>query len=353
MPTGVRTVLGRCVGVEEELLLVDPSSGHALALSAAVLRDAPEADYAALTSELTRQQIETNTRLCAAVVARPWPHWRSGSNYAADGTELELIPQCTVLVTNDDGIDSRGLATLAAAAVRAGLNVVVAAPSRQFSGAGAGLIATTREGWTVVERRQLPGLPGVEAYALEAQPGYIVRAALRGWLDPAPELVLSGINHGANVGRAILHSGTVGAALTAGVNGVRGLAVSLDIGLRPTQPPHWDTAAHLLSDILDVLAGAPHGTVLTLNVPDRPLDALGELRHASLAEFGTVQTRVDRVEDGQLRVAQVELDTPPEAGSDSALLAAGHPTLTALESVSEASALTLSQRSESATPGMT
>lgn len=234
---------------------------------------------------------------------------------------------------------------MAAAAVRAGLDVIVAAPSRQFSGAGAGLIATTREGGTVVERRQLPGLPGVEAYALEAQPGYIVRAALRGWLDPAPELVLAGINHGANVGRAILHSGTVGAALTAGVNGVRGLAVSLDIGRRPAQSPHWDTAAYLLPGVLDVLIGAPPGTVLTLNVPDRPATALGELRHASLAEFGTVQTRVDRVENGQLCLAQVELDIPPKAGTDSALLAAGHPTLTALESVSEAAASTLSQRS--------
>lgn len=255
----------------------------------------------------------------------------------------ELVRRCTTLVTNDDGIDSPGLAALAAAAVRADLHVVVAAPARQSSGAGAGVTATTREGWTVIERRQLPDLPGVEVYAVEAQPGYIVRAALRGWLDPAPELVLSGINHGANVGRAILHSGTVGAALTAGVNGVRGLAVSLDIGPRPSLPPYWDTAVHLLPNVLELLAAAPRGTVLTLNVPDRPVEELGELFPASLAEFGTVQARVDRVQDGQLCLAQVELDTPPEAGSDSALLAAGHPTLTALESVSEASGLVLSQ----------
>jgi 5'-nucleotidase len=272
--------------------------------------------------------------------------------YAADGTGLELVPRCKALVTNDDGIDSRGLAALAAAAVRAGLEVVVAAPSREFSGASAGLIATTREGWTVVERRQLPGLPGVEAYALEAQPGYIVRAALRGWLNPAPQLVLSGINHGANVGRAILHSGTVGAALTAGVNGVRGLAVSLDTGARPTQPPHWDTAVHLLPGLLDGLISAPSGTVLTLNVPNRPVAALGALRLARLAEFGTVQTRVDRVENGQLCLAQVELGIPPEEGSDSALLAAGHPTLTVLESVSEAPASTFLLRSASAMPGV-
>lgn len=244
----------------------------------------------------------------------------------------------TALVTNDDGIDSPGLVVLAAAAVRAGLDVVVAAPARQSSGASAGIIASTREGRPLIERRQLPDLPAVEAYAVDAQPGYIVRAAVRGWLDPVPQLVVSGINHGANVGRAILHSGTVGAALTAGVNGVRGLAVSLDVGLYPAAPPHWDTAARLLPRVLEILIDAPEGTVLSLNVPDRPVEALRELRSAALAAFGTVQTRVDRVDDGQLHLARVEVDAPPEAGTDSALLAAGHPTLTALESVCEASA---------------
>ncbi|MDQ3764517.1 MAG: 5'/3'-nucleotidase SurE [Actinomycetota bacterium] len=244
---------------------------------------------------------------------------------------------------NDDGIDSPGLAALAAAAQRAGLEVVVAAPLQQSSGASAGIIATIRGDRTLVERRRLADLPDVEAYAVEAQPGYIVLAAIRGWLDPAPELVLSGINHGANVGRAILHSGTVGAALTAGVNGLCALAVSLDVGLYPTAAPHWGTAAHLVPNVLEMLAGAPHGTVLTLNVPDRPVEALRELRHAALAEFGTVQTRVNRVDDGQLHLAEVEVDTPLADGTDSALLAAGHPTLTALDSVCEASGPMLSQ----------
>jgi len=259
-----------------------------------------------------------------------------------DGMGTELVPRCATLVTNDDGIDSPGLVVLAAAAVRAGLDVVVAAPARQSSGASAGIIATTREGRPLLQRRELPDLPAVEAYAVEAQPGYIVRAAVRGWLDPVPQLVVSGINHGANVGRAILHSGTVGAALTAGVNGVRGLAVSLDVGLYPAHPPYWDTAAHLLPDVLEILISAPAGTVLSLNVPDRPVGALGELCPAALAQFGTVQTRVDRVEDGQLHLAQVEVEALPEPGTDSALLAAGHPTLTALQSVCEAAESVLS-----------
>jgi 5'-nucleotidase len=63
---------------------------------------------------------------------------------------------------------------------------------------------------------------------------------------------------------------------------------------------------------------------------------------AALAAFGTVQTRVDRVDAGQLHLAQVEVDASPDPGTDSALLAAGHPTLTALESVREASGPVLS-----------
>jgi 5'/3'-nucleotidase SurE len=86
------------------------------------------------------------------------------------------------LVTNDDGIGSPGLAVLAAAAVRAGLDVVVAAPARQSSGASAGIIATTREGRPLIERRQLPDLPDVEAYAVQvSRVTSCVRRSAVGW----------------------------------------------------------------------------------------------------------------------------------------------------------------------------
>ncbi len=239
------------------------------------------------------------------------------------------------LVTNDDGIDSPGLHALAAAAREAGLEVIVAAPSEQSSGASAAISAVRREGRTVVARRELPGLDGVEAWAVDAQPGHIVVAALNGWFDPAPDLVLSGINHGANVGRAVLHSGTVGAALTAGISDTRGLAVSLDVALHPGGERHWETAAAVVPRVLDLLRGSPAGTVLSLNVPDVPAAELGPLRHARLSRGGAVQARVDDVRDGDLHLGEVEVADEPEEGSDSALLAAGHPTLTALRSVTE------------------
>jgi 5'-nucleotidase len=238
-----------------------------------------------------------------------------------------------VLVTNDDGIDAPGLAVLARTAREAGLDVVVAAPAEQSSGASAAITAARREGRTPVEERELSGLPGVPAFAVAAQPGHIVLGALRGWLDPAPDLVLSGINHGANVGRAVLHSGTVGAALTASVLGVSGLAVSLDVALHPTGERHWSSAVPLVGRALELLRGAPAGTVLSLNVPDRPEPA--ELRRAPLAPFGTVQARVEAAEDGPWAMHEVEVPDDPEPGSDSALLSAGYATLTALSSVGE------------------
>ena len=237
------------------------------------------------------------------------------------------------LVTNDDGIDSPGLHALAAAARDAGLDVIVAAPSEESSGAGAALTAVRREGRTVVTRREIPGQPGLAAWAVDAQPGHIVVAALNGWFDPAPDVVLSGINLGANVGRAVLHSGTVGAALTAGISDARGLAVSLAVGLHPTGEPHWDSAAAVLPPVLDLLLDSPEGTVLSLNVPDLPAADLGSLRHAALAHGGTVQARVDEIRDGDLLLGEIEVSDEPEEGTDSALLLAGHPTLTALRSV--------------------
>lgn len=236
------------------------------------------------------------------------------------------------LITNDDGIDSVGLHVLAGAAIKAGLDVIVAAPAEQASGASAALSAVRRDGRTVVERRELPELD-VEAWAVQAQPGHIVAAALNGWFDPRPDLVLSGINHGANVGRAILHSGTVGAALTAKISDTRALAVSLNVALHPTGERYWETAAGLIAPVLDLLLEAPDGTVLSLNVPDRPADEVGPIRPARLAPGGAVQTMVEEVRDGGVRLSEVEVPDKPGPDTDSALLDAGHPTLTELRSV--------------------
>jgi 5'-nucleotidase len=135
------------------------------------------------------------------------------------------------LITNDDGIDSPGLWALAAAARAAGLDVVVAAPHLDSSGVGTSVMSVRDGSRTALHPRELPGMADVEAGAVEGHPAYIVHVAGRGWLDPAPDLVLSGINVGANVGQAVLPSGTVGAALTGARHGWRSYPDGADINL--------------------------------------------------------------------------------------------------------------------------
>ncbi len=242
------------------------------------------------------------------------------------------------LITNDDGIDSPGLSALAAGARDAGFDVVVAAPHVDASGVGGSVLAVRDGDRTRLHHRELPDLPGVPAFAVEGHPAFIVHSAGRGWLDPMPDVVLSGINIGSNLGHAVLHSGTIGAALAAGLHGWRALAVSLGIPLVTPQRPHWESVLHVLPDVLDVLLAAPDGTVLSLNVPDLPVAELRPLREARLAQFGSVRVRVDHVagDDGDvLHGHAAELAAQPEPDTDTALLAEGHPTLTELQSVSD------------------
>ena len=244
--------------------------------------------------------------------------------------------QLRALITNDDGIDSPGLWALAAGARDAGFDVVVAAPHVDASGVGGSVVSVRDGNRTRVHPREIPELPGIPAFAVEGHPAWIVHAAGRGWLDPVPDVVFSGANLGANVGRMVLHSGTIGAALTASLYGWRALAVSLDTGWQPPAHPHWESVRHVLPEVVDLLLAGPDGTVLSLNVPDRPVDELGALREATLAPFGAVQIRMEHRagEDGEaLHASLSEMSEPAAPGTDIALLAQRHPTLTALRSV--------------------
>ncbi|ONI77851.1 5'/3'-nucleotidase SurE [Actinosynnema sp. ALI-1.44] len=240
-----------------------------------------------------------------------------------------------VLITNDDGIDSPGLAVLARCSLELGWPTAIAAPAEESSGTSAGLLAAAADRRVVVQRRELPGLPGVEAFAVAAHPAFITLVASEGAFGPRPEIVLSGINRGANVGRAILHSGTVGAAMTAGINGARAVAVSVDVGLNPDSEPHWDTAAAVVHRFLPRVAELAQGSVLNVNVPNvEHLDDRSP-RWARLATYGRVQSKVTQVDDTTIELASVEVDGELEPGTDASLLAIGHPTITALCSISD------------------
>jgi 5'-nucleotidase len=231
-----------------------------------------------------------------------------------------------LLLTNDDGIASPGLAALAGALVRAGHDTMVVAPRQDRSGSSASLGRITRESRLAVEAVEIEfGTDHIDASTMDAPPGLIAMAALLGAFGPPPDAVVSGINLGPNTGHSILHSGTVGAVLTGQNFGASGLAVSLAEGER-----WWtETACALAVEVLAWLAEAPRRTALNLNVPALPRQDVGELQWATLDEFGSVRAAVESVEGGlqfEFRATGAELD--PD--SDTALLAAGHPTLTAL-----------------------
>jgi 5'-nucleotidase len=238
-----------------------------------------------------------------------------------------------VLVTNDDGIESPGLLVLASAAATLGLDVVVAAPSWDSSGASASLTAVQEKGRFLVEARTLVGLDDVPAYAAQAAPGFIALTATRGAFGPRPDIVLSGINRGPNTGHAVLHSGTVGAALTASTHGCRAMAVSIGVG----EPTFWSTAAEMATRVLPWLVDADAGVVLNLNTPNVAAEGVRGLRQARLASFGAVQTNVTEVGHGYVQLGYSDIDADYEPGTDAQLLADGYASITALLPVCEAS----------------
>lgn len=256
---------------------------------------------------------------------------RSGASSAAPRTP-GVHRQLRVLITNDDGIDSPGLHRLARLALDAGMSVVVAAPLSDSSGASASITASEAGGRFIVEERSMPDLPGAQVFGVGALPAFIALTAIRGAFGDPPDLVLSGINTGPNTGHAILHSGTVGAALTAAAHQTSALAVSLGVG--PTW--RWDSAAAIAQRVLPALFGAPRGTVLNLNVPNVAAEEIRGLRQAPLATFGAVQTNIEEVGKGYFQISVAEVDVSSEPDSDAALLAAGWATLTALRPVCEA-----------------
>jgi 5'-nucleotidase len=180
----------------------------------------------------------------------------------------------------------------------------------------------------------------VPAYAVRALPGYIVLLSSQGAFGPAPRIVLSGVNRGANTGNAVLHSGTVGAALTACTHGTAAIAVSLAAD-ETSDPLHWRTAAELAGRVLPWVLDANQPMVLNLNVPNAPVAAVHGLRRASLARFGVVQTTVAEVGQGFVKVAMADREAEHEPGTDAALLADGYATVTPLRPICEATEIPL------------
>lgn len=163
-----------------------------------------------------------------------------------------------ILLSNDDGYRAPGLACLAQRlAPRA--EIVVVAPDRDRSGASNSL--TLRSPLRV--RRGDNGY-----YYVDGTPTDCVHLAITGLMDQEPDMVIAGINAGANLGDDVIYSGTVAAAMEGRFLGLPAMAVSL-VG---PEPRHFETAAMVAETLLDKLLHhpLPADTILNVNVPDRP-----------------------------------------------------------------------------------
>ncbi|MAV26605.1 MAG: 5'/3'-nucleotidase SurE [Gammaproteobacteria bacterium] len=230
-----------------------------------------------------------------------------------------------VLVTNDDGVSSPGVAALARALAMVGHDVVVVAPDHDASGTGASLGRIASDTAIAVTPSSIAGFSG-EVFGLAGPPAMCVVVAANGAFGKPPELVVSGINAGLNTGRSTLHSGTVGAALAAQNFGLRGLAVSQD---QPAEG-HWQTAAVIAAEISVAIMDAPSRVAVSLNVPGVSAHQVRGTRWAALAEFGSVRTQVVDFSDNEIHVDMLRTDYEPPPDSDLGLVRSGYVAVTSM-----------------------
>jgi 5'-nucleotidase len=161
-----------------------------------------------------------------------------------------------ILITNDDGVYSPGIAALAQVASRFGA-VRVVAPDVEMSSASHSITASRP-----VTMKRTP-LPGVEAYRVNGTPSDCVMLGTTLWDDV--ELVLSGINIGTNLGNALWHSGTLAGAKQAALLGLRGVAFSAPATDR--EQPDFEGLKPAAAKVLEELLQAPEPCLVNVNFP--------------------------------------------------------------------------------------
>lgn len=168
-----------------------------------------------------------------------------------------------ILVSNDDGYRSAGIRALSAA-IRGFGEVIIVAPEMNRSGASNSL--TLDAPLRVVEA-------DTGVFFVNGTPTDCVHLAITGLMDPDPDMVVSGINDGANLGDDVLYSGTVAAAMEGRCLGLPAIAFSL---VTRGEPRHLDTAARVAQDIVRRLVDhpLPQDSILNINIPDIPYEEL-------------------------------------------------------------------------------
>jgi 5'-nucleotidase len=176
-----------------------------------------------------------------------------------------------ILITNDDGIEADGLKYLWEALIDVA-ELYIIAPTSEKSGAG--LAITIRDPIFI---QAVPGEKGTKAWRVNGTPADCVRMGMSVILDSPPDLIVSGINRGANSGRNVLYSGTIGGVIEGVLRNVPGIAFScvnfVDPDYKKVQHMIYPLVKHLIESPL------PSGTLFNVNFPD-------EIRGVKLARQG-------------------------------------------------------------------
>jgi 5'/3'-nucleotidase SurE len=255
----------------------------------------------------------------------------SGVLLAAAAPKAEGGGALRILLTNDDGYDAPGIRVLRLELEAAGHAVTMVAPATDRSGSSVSITTGGSIAWRQVEPR---------LFVVEGTPADCVRLALTTLLDERPELVVSGVNFGQNVGVATVSSGTVGAAIAAAGMGMPAIAVSQAVdpeNVRNTVrffPEAAAFAARLVATLAE-RGGTPlipKGIVLNLNHPPR---ARADVVGVKLTRQGrsTLYTLVyQRTDDGEVQLAYAPSTTEESVpDADTTALAAGYVSITPLD----------------------
>ena len=240
-----------------------------------------------------------------------------------------------ILISNDDGIDAPGIAALAEAVADLG-EVIVVAPDSAQSGAGHGI--TVHHPLTVRPRPVVVNIDGqeksLEGYSVDGRPADCVRLAVRELLTEPVDLILSGINEGANDGICVFYSGTVAAAAEGAILGVPSVAFSARNTISP--PIDFVAAAGHCRGVLDKLLGIglSGGDLVNVNIPS--LVKPGWPRGVRVAPMSTAELAdhfvlLDESANERIYKTGSDFDLGPSADdSDSIVMREGYITVTPL-----------------------
>jgi 5'-nucleotidase len=238
-----------------------------------------------------------------------------------------------VLLTNDDGIQAAGLNELRRALMDVpGVELSVVAPNANQSATARSI--TTRRPLVVEEVDFGDGMVG---FAADGTPVDCVRLAALGLVSGPPELIVSGINHGSNLGDDITYSGTVAAALEGVILGIPGIAVSQqsnarEMDFRLGRIFDFETAAaftaRLVEEIDDV--PLPKGTLLNVNFPAGEVDGVGVARLGKRIYRDQLSLVDEASGRRQYRIYGDAPDYEHEEGTDLAAIAEGRVAVTPL-----------------------